>query len=145
MQTGSSLRLLASSISLSLLSIYGCANTQNGLVTQGSTKPTSSNIVKVLNRVDCEEGTYYCRVYVSEITRMCLSKGYVREVPGGNIRQSRDIRELLTGTVDREVTEKVSREEVDDNGVVYTIEEPRSVTKKVSTTGYCIGSEYILD
>lgn len=76
---------------------------------------------------------------------MCLSKGYVREVPGGNIRQSRDIRELLTGTVDREVTEKVSREEVDDNGVVYTIEEPRSVTKKVSTTGYCIGSEYILD
>jgi len=109
----------------------------------GSTeKSSSTQIIKVLNRVECHKG-YCSQKVVDEIWRICLLNNYQTITPQRNIVSARDIRELVAETVPTTKT-ITSYKEVTDNLGIVTKVPVQTTTKSMRTIrGYCLGSEYI--
>lgn len=76
-----------------------------------------SNIVKVLNRVRCNEGSHECFLYASDemLRNQCFLNGYVTSIMNQQVQSSRDIVELI----------------------------PINIPHFRGESVYCIGSEYI--
>ena len=108
---------------------------------KSDTKP--SNVTKVLNRVQCIYS--YCdQNTIDTIWQICLENGYQTEMPTGSIQNSRDMKELVSGTRVRTRTETSTSQQTDINGIVTNVETTpveKSYTAKYE--GYCLGSEYI--
>lgn len=104
------------------------------------------NIVKVLNRVICKPGSLdtCSQETIDGIWNLCLKNGYKTKIPDDKVISSRDLYELVDGSVKVSYLKQNTTDETDANGIVTeapatsTIE---SYNRKIS--GYCIGSEYI--
>lgn len=106
----------------------------------------TTNIVKVLDRVQCHESYLYCpQKTANRLWNACLEEGYIEGVPQGIVSSSRDIRELVSKSyvVQKQVSDQ--QERVDENGIVTNEDAgTRIINQKMKSKGYCIGTEYIL-
>lgn len=103
------------------------------------------NIIKVLNRVQCERS--YCDGETSDaIWQICLRNGYQTLNPSSRVSISRDIKELVSGTMPIKRMVTSTSQKTDANGIVTDIESmPVEKTYLIEYRGYCIGSEYIVE
>lgn len=104
----------------------------------------SPNIVKVLNRVRCHEGSsgYCAQSNIDLIWRACLENGFTTSMPTSNVASSRELIELVATTLMETRTKPV--EQVDENGIVSNSSENVQYQIPVNVKGYCLGSEYIV-
>lgn len=129
-----------------LLFLASCTNTeQNTQQIQSPDGTQNKSVVKVLNRVSCVESANYCsQSSINAIWQSCLEDGYVVPLPTKQVISSRSIKELTRySTIVNINTPKTI---TDENGVIYESEgEVVTSQREKVVTGYCIGSEYIID
>lgn len=118
--------------------------THNPETKSGSTETT--NIVKVLNRVQCHEshiGTCMQSDF-NGIWELCLQNGFRTETPNSKIISGRDLKEFVSGSIVRTMERTTTIQKTDENGIVTEVQsKPKSVQVSMFYKGYCIGSEYI--
>lgn len=107
-----------------------------------------NNVVKVLNRVACVQDLLdsCSQDTIDSIWKLCLKNGYTDSMPPKTrVASSRDLRELVSGTVEISYMKQNLTESTDSYGIVTeTPSEPTRTTYNREVSGYCIGSEYIL-
>ena len=107
-----------------------------------------SNVVKVLNRVTCVQDLLdsCSQDTIDSIWRLCLKNGYTESMsPMAKVASSRDLRELVSGTVEISYMKQNLTESTDSYGIVTeTPSKPTRTTYNREASGYCIGSEYIV-
>jgi len=105
----------------------------------------SPNIVKVLNRVKCHETNQRncSQDKVNAIWQLCLDNGYVAGIHSSKVVSSREITELVSGSVRVVETVVTPVERTDEYGIVVIENQKKTESVIRSPSGYCIGSEYI--
>ena len=131
-----------------LLFLTSSCGTRETSKPSGSDQKSSinTNVVKVLNRVKCDENQNAACTQndFNAIWQVCIDNGYVTQIPSSRIISSRELKELVSGTIGITENEYTTTESTDANGIVYeTAVKPKSVTIQKSIKGYCLGSEYI--
>ena len=105
----------------------------------------STNIVKVLNRVKCQESIQgdCSQNKINAIWQLCLDNGYVTDIHLVKVLSSREITELVSGSTTVVETIVTPVERIDKYGVVLIENQEKNEPVIRSANGYCIGSEYI--
>jgi len=136
-------KILAIGLSFGLL--ISCTNANQSGKNKYGGKETSTNIIKVLNRVTCKDSSTYCpQENINLIWKSCLNDGYTTTVPSDQVASSRDLKELTN--YNYQVTKESPKMITDPNGIVYESEnQVTSTQENYKIQGYCIGSEYIID
>jgi hypothetical protein len=103
---------------------------------------SENNIIKVLNRVSCEvEGP--CNFNI--VWNKCIESGYTTQMPASRVINSRDIRELVETSITQTASKTTKKSTTDENGIVIiTDSEPEQISIETKFSGYCLGTEYIL-
>jgi len=115
-----------------LLTLSGCSQSGTG------------NIIKVLDRVNCDPSEDYCpQDKINDIWDYCLQNGFQESLGGKTVTSSRNITELVQGTIEKTGTITETKEIHSDTGIVYNDTEEKVGTVSRDIKGYCIGSEYI--
>lgn len=116
--------------------------TNNTVQRQTTENTIPENVVKVLNRVTCENMAC-TQEDINKMWQVCLSQGWSDQPTEQKIRSSRDLRELVTGNVVYTEVVNENVEKTDPSGIVTIIPSQRTIERPATITGYCIGSEYI--
>lgn len=105
------------------------------------------NVVKVLNRVECNPSLISCSYQegIEDLWDYCLKNGYTSRQPSQKVKSSRPIKELVKGTFQKTKTENKTLERTSENGIVYSKKTQGTANKEIKVDGFCIGSEYILE
>lgn len=127
-----------------LLLIASCS--QQPMEIQKESQIKQSNVVKVLDRITCNNIFDSCSGEIGKIIwDACLRDGFAESMPEGNVISSRDLRELTKGFITVKHSQPMVREETDENGIVTTTKvAPKEWETQSAVSGYCIGSEYIM-
>jgi hypothetical protein len=135
--------LWATCILLSSCSDHGGISVNTPSMTDTNAK---TNIIKVLNRVQCHEnhiGTCMQSDF-NGIWEVCIQNGYSTTISSSEVVTSRELKELVSGSVSRTMNKTNTIQKTDENGIVTETESaPIQVTVLVRYKGYCIGSEYV--
>lgn len=138
-------------VSLSLLGFASsCSSTGNSgesLVqsNEDQSSTSSTNIVRVLNRVEChEERKGSCpQDYINAIWQTCVNNGFQTGTPSSDVYSSRNIKELVNKK--EEISRSRPAQLTDENGIVSSSEtHTENYQVAVDVKGYCVGSEYIV-
>lgn len=107
---------------------------------------THSNVIKVLDRVQCHETYTGCsQASINEIWDVCIQNGFITTGPPGNVKSSRDLKELVSETKHISNTRPKFIEKTDANGVVTSVPDGvEEYSSSYQAQGYCLGSEYII-
>lgn len=129
------------------LAIILLASSCNSQVTKTTESNNLTNVVKVLNRVQChEDDRRICsQSYIDGIWEICMRHGFAVQMPQSTVKTSRDINELVQGSIEKQEVRTSKIQSIDGNGIVTEIDgNPTQVTVSLKYKGYCIGSEYIM-
>ena len=126
---------------LSSCSAYNPISSNNDSISKDQTQ-VPRNIVKVLNRVTCEDMTC-TQENVNKMWQICLSQGWTEKPNLAKVETSRDLKELTSGPTTYEEIVYENIENTETSGIVTSTPSQRTVSKDVTYTGYCIGTEYI--
>lgn len=142
------------SIALAVVALLSSCSTNAPIQSDIETNPKEQNqdpenivppnVVKVLNRVTCEN-IVCTQENINKMWQICLSKEWSEEPTKRKVRTSRDLRELVTSNATYTELIYENIEKTDPSGVVTTVPTQKSIERTAVFTGYCIGTEYIVD
>jgi len=129
-----------------LLASCNSKNTNKEEVSPNPNSTNPPNVVKILDRVICSGSNLPCPQYlINKIWGICLRNGFKEAMPNREVQSSREIRDLVSESESITRTRPTTYQTTDENGIVRDVQgQDEKYVEDITTTGVCIGSEYIL-
>jgi len=128
-----------------MLTACNSNNSKTNDININPNKINPSNVVKVLNRVICQDNILSCsQEEINRIWGICLRNGFSEGMPRKEVVSSRELQELVSESQETTKSRPTSYQTTDENGIVRDVQTQEEFKELVSTKGICIGSEYIL-